>query len=300
MSRTKIKSTDKSKDRKDDLDPNNDEFIQTTRSALDWAYERRRFLGLLIVVALLAAVGGILTRRMIQADQADASKVYGEALEVATAPIIVRETEDIPPKAEDDALSFGSIEARATEALKQYEKTITEKGDTKVGALAVAGKADALFQLGRYDEAIKAYEDFLSKDIGKEADVSLRALVVEGLGNAYEAAGKLDEAKAKFEQLAEKEPGVAGRMANYHLARLAQAGGEEDEAKKLYAKVIDQSKEQGRVSKLDFLFTQARESLLALDPEADVPPLPSGMGLNDIDPALLQQLMSQQAGGGAS
>lgn len=301
MSRTKIKKTDSSKNRKDDLDPNNDEFIQTTRSALDWAYERRRLLGLLIAVALIASVGGIVAKRMIHAASAEASQVFGEALKTSIAPIVSREAEEIPPKEESEVMTFESIEARATEALKGYEKTIAEKGDTKVGTLAIAGKADALFKLGRYDDAIKAYEEFLSKDLPSEASMPLRAMAIEGLGNAYEAAGKTDEAKAKFEELAGKESEVAARMARYHLARIAEAKGQEEEAKKLYAEVIEQSKEQGRVSKLDYVFAQARESLLAMDPEADVPPMPSGGGFDNIDPALLQQLMSQQqAGGGAS
>ena len=49
---------------------------------------------------------------------------------------------------------------------------------------------------------------------------------------------------------------------------------------------------------LDYLFLQARERALAIDPQADVPRAPStGLGgLDGMDPAMLQQLLEARAG----
>ena len=59
MARKKIRQTDKPK-RKDELDPAKDEFITKSISALDWAYERRRPIALVLGLALVAAIAGII------------------------------------------------------------------------------------------------------------------------------------------------------------------------------------------------------------------------------------------------
>ena len=300
MSLKKIKQTDKKK-KNDDLDPANDEFINKTSSFLDWAYERRRALGVLIAVVLVAAVAGIFASRYFEGEAAGESKLIASGLEAEIAPVVVpeKDDDDVPtPEPEDDMLTFDSVKARATEALKRWSEATSQTKDLK--GLAELGKAGALLDLGEYDKAIDAYKAFLtSKSSGVEI---LKVQAVEGLGYALEAAGKDTEAKAEFEKLKQGSSGEIKKMVTYQLARLAEKSEDKDGAKKLYKEVLENYNETNKPNRFDVIFVQARTRLLTLDPKAEVPELPSGTGsgLDGLDPRLLQQLMAQQRSTGAS
>lgn len=297
VSSKKIKNTNKKS--KEELDPLNDEFITKTSSILDWAYERRRALGLLIVVALVVAVAGIFTSRYFENKAAGESKFIADGLDAAMARIVVPD-KDSPEKerAEEESLTFDSVKARATEALKRWSDATTEAGELK--GIAELGKAGALLDLGEFDKAIVAYKAFLASKTAT-ADV-LRVQAVEGLGYALEAAGKEKEAKAEFEKLRQSSGGEVKKMVTYQAARLAEKTGDKEDAKKLYKEVLATYNETNKPSRFDVVFVQARTRLLSLDPKAEVPELPSGTGsgLDGIDPRLLQQLMAQQRAAGAS
>lgn len=297
MSLKKIKNT--SKNKKDDLDPANDEFVTKTSSVLDWAYERRRVLGLFIVVVLVVAVAGIFTNRFFASKAAGESKFIADGLDAALARVVVSD-KDIPEKEEDDeeTLTFDSVKARATEALKRWSDATSKSGDLE--GIAELGKAGALLDLGEFDKAIAAYKAFLASKMAT-ADV-LKIQAVEGLGYALEAAGKEKEAKAEFDKLRQSSGGEVKKMVTYQAARLAEKTGDKEDAKKFYKEVLDTYNETNKPSRFDVVFVQARTRLLSLDPKAKVPELPSGTGsgLEGLDPRLLQQLMAQQRAAGAS
>jgi tetratricopeptide (TPR) repeat protein len=300
VSQKKIKKVEK--DKKDDLDPSQDEFVTKTTSFLDWAYAHRRPLGLLIVIALVVAVAGIFANRYLENKASVESKALAEGLEAAVARVVVPDPEadgEVPESGEDDeALTFESFKARATEALKRWSAVEAETIELK--PLADLGKASAHLDLGEYDKAIAAYRAFLGS---KAATVDiLKAQAVEGLGYALEASGKLEEAKKEFEKLMASSSGETKKMATYQTARLSEKKGEEDAAKKLYKDVLDAYGESEKPSRFDVIFVQARTRLLNLDPKAEVPDLPAGSGnpFEGMDPRLLQQLMQANRGAGAS
>jgi tetratricopeptide (TPR) repeat protein len=300
VSLKKIKRTDKKKD--DNLDPNNDEFIAKTTSVFDWAYEHRRLLAVVIVVALVAALVGIFANRYFQNKSANESKLLAAGLEASVARVVVPNADaddGVPkPEAEDDTLTFDSIKARATEALNRWSEAAAKTADLK--AIADLGEANAHMDLEEYDKAIAAYKAFLASKPGAVGFLRLQA--VEGLGYALEAKGKDAEAKAEFDQLKDSSTGEIKKMATYQSARLAEKTGDRETAKKLYKEVLDNYGENQKPSRFDIVFVQARTRLLTLDPKAQAPDLPagSGSGLDGLDPRLLQQLMQAQRGAGAS
>lgn len=299
MARRKISSSSDKSKRKDDLDPDNDQFIDKTMTAFDWAYERRRPIMLALFAVLLAAVGGIVFDRVMEGKRVEATGSLSKGLDAATAPIIPAPKDDSqipPPEAKSDILTFETLEARATATLKQFEETV-QRGDPATKTFALLGKGAAKYDLGEFDDAIKIYQEILG---AKEADLAwLRQAATEGLGLSLEAGGKSDEALKQFEKLMDDTNEMVANTARYHGGRLAASKGDKEKAQKLLGQVLETYKESGKLSRFDYLFVQTRQYLLALNPEADVPDVPAS-GLDGIDPRLLRQLMQAQSGGGQS
>lgn len=304
MSQRKIKRNDKK--RSDDLDPSNDEFINKTTGILDWAYTRRRPIGLLIFVSLAVSVAAIFANQFIRDQHAESSALLAEGLEATTAvvapPNPEADAEGTVPKKDEDSvlLTFDSSKARATEMLSKWQKVVSSSADSEMKPLGELGTATAHFELGEYDKAIQEYEKFLADK--KPALAWLRPAAMEGLGYALEASGKLDDARKKFETLMGETQGEAKRTATYQAGRLAQLKGDQDGAKKMYQQVLDSYKEGETPSRFDLVFVQSRTRLLDIDPKAKVPDLPAGgMGAFDgMDPRILRQLMQAKQGAGAS
>lgn len=301
MSLKKIKKTDSGK--KDDLDPTQDEFIDKTSSALDWAYERRRPLGVLIILALAAAVAGIVFNRVTQDRRAEESLLVSAGLEAAFAEVKPPTEEKTPDETEaaetDKPLTFENAKSRAEEALSRWTKLV-EQGEPRFKNLGILEKAAVLLDLEEYEKAVAAYESFMAQAAG--APPWLKAQAQEGLGYALEGAGRSDDALARFEKWMAESEGPTKIVASYHAGRLAQKKGDAEKAEKLFNEVMTAYKNAEAPSRYDILFVQARTRLLTLNPSAEVPDMPAGdMGaFEGLDPAILRQLMQAQRGAGAS
>lgn len=292
---TRKKIVNKAKITKDDLDPSKDEFVTKSMSFLDWAVERRKQIGVLLGIALVASVAGIVIVNKKEADAAKASQSLALGLDASIAPIIETSDEDgVPAQTNDDFLSFENTGARTTETLKLLDEAIAKNKDNPISKYAELVKASALFEKGETDNAISLYEAFLASQSSPQIGW-LTQNALEGLAVALESAGKLDVAKEKYKKLAEISTGRMALWAKYNEARIAQKKGEDmDGVIAALKDVVTQISEEGEGSGYDYLFVEARSRLLSLDPEADVPEMPS-----QISPELLQQLMrAQQAGAG--
>ncbi len=292
MARRKISATDKP-NRKAELDPANDQFVDKTMSLLDWAYERRRPIIALFGAALIAAIAGIVVHMMLEGAKEDASASLASGLEAATAPIVPPSEggDSVPAANKDDAVTFETLQARATATLKQFDETIG-RNDAATKTFAELGKAAAHYDLGEYDAATAGYEKILGSAEAKLPWVKHTA--TEGLALSLEASGKADEALKKFESLM-GESGPVANAARYHAGRISAEKGDKERAEELLTEVLDSYTESGKASRFDYVFVQAREYLLALNPQADVPEIP-GSGLENLDPRLLRQLLQSQGG----
>ncbi|MBN2528714.1 MAG: tetratricopeptide repeat protein [Deltaproteobacteria bacterium] len=287
MARKKIDKREESN--KDNLDPSKDEFIQTSMSILDWAVERRKQIGVLLGTALAVWVGLIVYNHMTESKIQDASKVLAEGLEVTIAPV---EANDDASAQNKDVLTYKTVEDRAAEAVKKLDKAIRETAQTPVASAAKLAKAAALVEEGKNDEAIRLYKECLndsSLSVFKESMLSALAV-------AYEAVGNDDEAQKTYQQLADSSSGRIAMWARLGIAAILHRKGEElDKAETMLKAIVEHISENGEPDRNDYLLVQARDTLLAINPEADVPEIPAG-----INPMILQQLLQAQQAGGAA
>ena len=95
-------------------------------------------------VALLVAVVGIVADKLVESSRTEESAVLASGLSAALAPVISPDEDKaaVPDDQDEKLLSFESIKARATEAIKQFEKAENKTGDT-LALISVLGKAGA-------------------------------------------------------------------------------------------------------------------------------------------------------------
>jgi len=184
---------------------------------------------------------------------AEATKIYVQAMDLLRAEIVA---EDAPPpdptrppegKDEPEKPKFKSARERSEAVLALLDRLDKEHGSTGVAAEGRVVKAGLLYDLGRHDEAIGAYNKFLG---ASGQDARLRFVAREGLGYALEAkalaqadakareAG-LDEALRAFQQLQPDDKGYYRDYALFHQARIKATRGDKAGALALYRQILE-------------------------------------------------------------
>ena len=177
-------------------------------------------LGLLFIALKDRAASG-------SAAQADLLRA---ALETAQAPV------DAEGKPEGDKPVFKTREDKLKQSASMFASVAKDAPDSVVAGWARAAEASSQLQLGKAKEAAKLFEG-VYKAHGQADQLSLLAL--EGWAISLEAEGKVDEAVTQFQKLVDAEGGAAKDFAEYHLARLKLAKGDQDGAKTLLKGVYD-------------------------------------------------------------
>lgn len=118
-------------------------------------------------------------------------------------------------------------------ALDLFREISVKYSGTTSGAVAQYYAANCLSDLGRSDEAIKEYQEFIKRHGGEKF---LLGLVHQRLGYAYTQTGKPDEARKSFEQA---EMLLGPGLATIELARLYEIAGNQAEAEKKYKTVLE-------------------------------------------------------------
>lgn len=196
-------------------------------SLFDWLLDHR--LGVLGVLALvLIAVSAVgLVRSAATAREREAGETLSAAVELSQRPVAAQSSGDVAAKL------FASRQAK-DEAVEAALAAVADKHpDTNAAAVARLDLARIQLSKGQYDEAIAGYQGYL--DAFPKS--GLRLLALEGLGYAFE--GKSDHAKAG-ETFALLAGDGAPARALYHQARLNEAQGKKDEARKLYEQVVSE------------------------------------------------------------
>ena len=110
-------------------------------------------------------------------------------------------------------------------------KAVTDNhGMSSVAQVAFAPRAYLAYREGKYDEAIKFYQEF-SKNLKK--DDPMLPLISLGIASCYEASGDIDQAKRIIDLLATGKNSPAKEIALVSLARLYRLSGDNDKAKTL-------------------------------------------------------------------
>jgi len=291
---TRKKIVIKETERKDDLDPSKDEFVVNSMSFLDWAVERRRQIGVILATILVAAVAGILYSNYRERVASESTAMLGTQLDAWTAPILRSADESgVPTEKNPELLSFESREARATESLARVQKSITADGSDQNSQMVGIVKASALFDKGDFAGAAAGFQAFLDSSGSRGSWLEVNAL--EGLVSALSAAGKKDEAIKVAARLKSASQGRVSVWAQLEQARNEMLAGKTQDAATRLREIMKNLTSEGEPDALDYLFVEARAMLLALDPTAQVPDLPTG-----ISPEILQQLLQARAAGGGA
>jgi tetratricopeptide (TPR) repeat protein len=107
-------------------------------------------------------------------------------------------------------------------------------GSTNTGNLATFFAADALYQLGRYDEALEQFEDYDGdRDILGASALAGQAAIYEGRGDHARAAGLYERAAAAYASAATAPDYLMAAGRNY------EAAGDYAEAQAVYERYLE-------------------------------------------------------------
>ena len=187
-----------------------------------WADAHRRQVIIAGAAGLVVAAAAILASTQLAARSHGAGAALGAAIDAARGRIVA--AGETPP---EDALgeSFPSAHARAEAALGRYRKVTANDPDSKTAAWGLLGEGNALLELGKADDARKAYARALELGL---ADPFVQWRAIEGLAFSFEAQGKPEDAMRRFEELATIQKGAYRAAGDYHRARLYAAQGKGD------------------------------------------------------------------------
>ncbi len=137
----------------------------------------------------------------------------------------------------DAAYSFyrpaGGLTGDLPRALQGFRETVQQYGSTLAGASALYFSGNVLVEMGRMEDAVKAYEEFTKQHSSR---TFLLAMVQQRLGYAYAAQGRREDALRAFSR-AESLAGTG--PATLEQARLYERIGSQEEAQKKYKQVTE-------------------------------------------------------------
>lgn len=123
----------------------------------------------------------------------------------------------------------------AQQVVDGYRNIAGQYSGTVAGERAELQAAATLFDAGRYADAQKQFENFVSANPGS----SLMAMARLGVAACEESQGKLDEALSHYRQLDTSYPDTAaGVNANFSAGRILELQGKLSDAVTIYQEVV--------------------------------------------------------------
>ncbi|KFE70116.1 tetratricopeptide repeat protein [Hyalangium minutum] len=213
-----------------------DAFQQMGAEAQHWLVERQTIValavGVLLVGGLIVAMFAYFSHR----SETKAAKELGAALEILDRPIVpTPEGTEAKPVAEGDKAPFRTAQDQDGELVKALTAFRNAYKGTTSATTAALPLAKAQYRLGKVDEALAAYAEFL-KDAPQNDP--MRAGALEGQGYAYEAQQKYDQALASFDEMSKVDSGgYLEGMGQYHRARILILQGKKEDAAAVLVKL---------------------------------------------------------------
>jgi tetratricopeptide (TPR) repeat protein len=125
-----------------------------------------------------------------------------------------------------------AIDGVAEQNIPGLKSIVENYGSTKSGEVARFYLADCYFQLGKYEEALKNFEDF------SPSDDMLAASRYAGIGACLEVLGKYQDAAKNFEKAAGKQSTEASAAEDFaSAARNYTLAGDKERALELYKRL---------------------------------------------------------------
>jgi TolA-binding protein len=220
------------------------ELAQTLLAARE-AIERRQgqVTGIVVAIVLIGAiVFGVMAWRRQSSSRAE--QLLAEAMVAYNARVIPATASPNAPGEVPAAATLGAAGSYATEAAKltaalpKLKAAADAYPDSEAGITARYHYAGSLAALGKYDEAIKAFDEVVQR----AGPTSLYGRMSRlGKADTQARAGQVDAAIATWKELAasadEELPKDAILM---ELAKAYQAKGNQEEARKTFNQIVDE------------------------------------------------------------
>lgn len=241
-----------------------DALARGTHALTGWLKRNVNILQWVVVLGLAGGIGFQIYRHQRDKSEATATDLLmvGATAEFAR---VGTEPSEADPRTgiEDTRPSFADHAARLAAAVKGYRAAA---GSDTLGTLARTGLAGALFDQGKFQEALTEYRAVRQSALA-EKDPDLRCRAIEGIGMSEEGLGHIDLAQKAYVELGKSDVPGFGPLGLYHQARLHHQKGETDKAKELLKSALEKL-EKARGSDGDPTFTEqvARDLLMTIDP----------------------------------
>lgn len=277
----------------------------------EWTQANRQLAMGIAAVAVVALVGWLGFTYYTTSQASAAGTLLADALRISSAEIVSADDEpagDDDADDDDDAPTFESVDDRNAAALTAYRSVSSQYPSSPAAAWARLGEGRTLLAQGEYADARTAYQAaFDASD--DESVIAWQAL--EGIGATYEAEQDWEHATSTYERLAALADHAYESVANYHLARMHAASGDEAAALTAFRELVDtlRSTDEEGEPPFPYVLAQADQRLRELDPSAagagprigggDEGEAPSG--LDGLTPEQIQELIQrlQKQGAGA-
>ena len=226
-----------------------DEFITATQRLFGWAGDNRKplMVGLGLVIAGIVLVSG--GNEVVARKSATRSNAFAKAVDIQATPVRPPKAEgddaaaadgddaaaaaaaDAAEEAKDEGPSFETAAARAEAALAEFSKV----DGGAVADLALLGRASALLDSGKAEEAVATYKRFLDSGVG----APYRFFGHDGLASALADQGDHDAALAEVAKITGIDGGKFADHAAFRTGRLLESTGDSAGAIKSYKGLIE-------------------------------------------------------------
>ncbi len=159
------------------------------------------------------------------------------------------------------ALYLATNQGHSSDKTAALKEVVADYDGASAARTASFELANSLYDDGHYEEALKAFQEFLKKNPGH----LLAPAAMEAVGYCYESLGQWKEAIAAYETLMKKRPASpAAARANYRLGLCYENIGEKEKAVEAYKKTME-------LLPGSFWAEYSSERLASLSPEASAP-----------------------------
>jgi tetratricopeptide (TPR) repeat protein len=220
-----------------------DEFISTTGRIMDFVKTHQKWVFTAVGVLAVLVAFAVLWRGHLKRQDAEASDLYYQASQQFR-------------KAEDGLLAESETKEGFESALKRFESVRADFKGTRYALISLLYQGHCLYQLNRYDEAIEAYQKFLSKG---SREKPLLPFVIQSIAYAYRAKGEYGESNRYFNSILDTEEGQGLRRSILiEIGRNHEMLSENAKALQIYKEVIKENPD-------DLSLTLIKEKVLQLE-----------------------------------
>ena len=202
-----------------------DEFVSTVDRLADAMRVYRMYaLGIFVLIVFIAgAVGGVLWYQIKQEEWAAVLEL--EAADFYHRSAVPRSGEGVP-SLRDDNLRF---------AIEGYQKVVEEYPRTRSAAVSQYYIGNSYLELGDYDQAILAYEEFLRRYSDRPF---LLSLARQRLASAFVGQGNVEAAQESLKGILSLQIAYNRDRALFDLGELSESQGKKEAAIESYQRIL--------------------------------------------------------------